>query len=61
MDELREAKTAMVGGAGHGAGRARNTDSRMVRSQGALPDAKGIIQQVGSFLILILVTGRRQK
>lgn len=45
----------------HGGRRARNTDSRVVPAQGALPDAEGIIQQVGSFLILILIPGRGQK
>lgn len=41
--------------------RSRNTDRRVVPAQGALPDAQGIIQQVGSFLIFILVPGEGQK
>lgn len=51
MNKLRE----------HRGRRARNTDSRVVPAQGALPDAEGIIQQEGSFLILILVPVRGQK
>ena len=36
----------------------RNTDGWVVPAQGALPDAEGIIQQVGSLLVLILVPGK---
>ena len=45
----------------HRGRRGRNTDSRVVPTQGALSNAEGIIQQMGSFLILILVPVRGQK
>ena len=41
--------------------RARNTDGRVVPAQGALPDAEGVIEQEGRFLVLILVPVRGQK
>lgn len=40
---------------------ARNTDGWVVLAQGALSDAEGIVQQVGSFLVLILVPGKQHK
>ena len=41
--------------------RARSTDGRVVPAQGVLPDAEGVIEQEGRFLVLILVAVRGQK
>lgn len=61
MGGLRAADGQRRGPKEHGGRRARNTDSRVVPAQGALPDAEGIIQQVGSFFILILIPGKGKK
>lgn len=46
---------------GDGSEWARNTDGWVVPAQGALPDAEGIVQQMGSLLVLILVPGKQHK
>lgn len=59
MSGLREAHTGLRGREAEWA--AGNTDGWVVPAQGALPDAEGIVQQVGSLLVLILVPGKQQK